>query len=204
MSAWECGNKTLSLVVDVIRSEEFQTKTGVPKTKKALMELLHSYNKWSLEERYEENEFMTKPRYQNIKVDEPQKWKSVGCYLYQCDYIPYDKMPQLLIDLENWYQKTAEQYDEESKDYDWDIDTPIQWRNLIYPPEHFESVMIKRRIQGFFCIQGIDKDGFVTKALKKPQIPNKQYDPNIIKNGYGAAKWLKEHGYKIHEHSIYK
>lgn len=204
MSAWECGNVALSLVTDLIQSKEFEKWLTEPtvKSKFNLMNLLHSFNIWSLKERYGEDKFWEDidVEYIEMHVDPAQTYKTVGCYLYQCDYIPYEECPQLLKDLEQWYQDTHEEYYEEWDEYDWDIDAPYAWRNIIYPSEHFESVMFKRLLTGGVVLQGLGKDGWITGLTPTED----KIEMRNFSEGRVAIEWLKKHNYKIHEHSVIK
>ena len=89
MSAFLCGNKTLSCVVDVIKSPEFK-QHYYKENFNELMELdilqkLSYYNTRNLNYLYGEdidNKLYNKC-YKHLEVSDAQRHKSTACYLYQ-------------------------------------------------------------------------------------------------------------------------
>lgn len=130
MSCWLCGNRTLSLVVDVIKSDDFKdydTNNYAQKTNKELMDKLSELNTWSLDCRYgkSEDNKLDNINYKNMTVSPAQRHKSVRCYIYQtCEGIGNEDDP-LYKALDQWSQDTYPKYEAEEDECYWDIDNPI-------------------------------------------------------------------------------
>ena len=120
MSAWLCGNKTLSLCVDVIK----QYKLGgyEEKSNKELMNILSDLNTKSLNYRYGENDdhILENREYVKLDVEDGQKHKSVSCYLYQTCEDPENIKHPLFEALDSYREVYFEKY--VNGDYYWDID----------------------------------------------------------------------------------
>ena len=130
MSAWLCGNKTLSLCVDVIKSDEFEEYdiwNYRLEENSELMDLLSELNTKSLNCRYGEDEsHILKLRdYVNLDVSAAQRHKSVRCYLYQTCECPENQNHPLFESLEKWSMYTYSKYEIEHDKCEWDIDDPI-------------------------------------------------------------------------------
>lgn len=130
MSAWLCENKTLSLVVDIIKSDEFQAYDdecyGLKDTFE-LMCLLSNLNTKSLDCRYgySEDHILKNIRYIPLDVSDAQRHKSVRCYLYQtCECSENEEHP-LFKALEEWSDDTYDKFEPEHDKCEWDIDNPI-------------------------------------------------------------------------------
>lgn len=136
MSAWLCGNKTLSLVADVILSKEFQenydTKHDFALEKSSLVNLLSYLNTKSLNARYGENKelnVLEDIEYVLLDVGKAQKHKSVRCYLYQtCESDECCEHPLFQL-LEQWSEDNYEKYSFLHKYCEWDMDSPILTEN---------------------------------------------------------------------------
>lgn len=129
MSAWLCGNGTLSLVVDVIKSDgfnEYDTEGYSNKSNEELIGILSDLNTKSLNCRYGQSEdnILQNRKYLSIDVGEGQRHKSVTCYLYQtCECIDIVEHP-LFKALDKWRMDAWENDDGSivHGDYYWDID----------------------------------------------------------------------------------
>lgn len=127
MSAWLCGNKTLSLCVDVIRRDDFKEfdECGYAcKDDDELISLLSFLNTKSLNCRYgESDEHILKDRgYVSLSVDDGQRYKSVHCYLYQtCECNDVCEHP-LFKGLEGWCDVHDDEFEKDWGKYQWDID----------------------------------------------------------------------------------
>lgn len=130
MSAWLCGNKTLSLVTDIIKSEEFQKYDldGYNLLNNSeLMGILSDLNTKSLNCRYgySEDNILKDISYIPLEVSDSQKHKSVRCYLYQtCECLENEEHP-LFIALDKWSEDNYDKYEAEHSLCEWDIDNPI-------------------------------------------------------------------------------
>ena len=132
MSAWLCGNKTLSLVVDTIKSSEFEDNYDMNNSsgldKQTLMRKLSQMNTESLNYRYgqDPDNYLENIRYERQFVIPAQKHKSVGCYLYQTCEDPEVKETPLFKALDKWWEDHYEDFTEQEKDNcHWDIDHPL-------------------------------------------------------------------------------
>lgn len=123
MSAWLCGNGTLSLCVDVLKSmDEY-----VDEEELVLLNRLSDLNTKSLICRYgkREHQILKDRMYISLDVDDGQRYKSVCCYIYQtceCDS-NYDE--PLFKSLVEWSDENEECFESLSDDYFWDIDNHI-------------------------------------------------------------------------------
>ena len=132
MSAWLCGNKTLSLCVDVIKSEEFKKydtdEVYSSMQSLELVELLSDLNTKSLNCRYGVNKKMnvlSNKQYIPLNVSDAQKHKSVRCYLYQtCESEECCQHPLFKL-LKEWSEDVYEKYSPFHKECEWDMDTPL-------------------------------------------------------------------------------
>lgn len=129
MSAWLCENKTLSLCVDVIKSDDFKlydVGNYGEKTEEELIQILTDLNTKSLNARYGESEYnvLKNPKYINLNVDDGQKHKSVACYTYQTCEAEYCREHPLFQSLEEW-ERANQQHEDYWDLYEWDIDNPI-------------------------------------------------------------------------------
>ena len=132
MSAWLCGNKTLSLCVDVIKSDEFKKEFDVngEYCERDVLELLYelSYlNTKSLDARYgvSEDNILKDKEYVSLNVDDGQRYKSVCCYLYQtCESEESCNDPLFQL-LDYWCEDKRKVFEEVVDNYYWDIDCPI-------------------------------------------------------------------------------
>lgn len=131
MSAWLCGNKTLSLVVDVIQSGEFiegyDDAEFHNRTEHELINILSDLNTQSLDCRYGkyEGHILQNREYIKLDVDDGQRYKSVGCYLYQtCECSEIVESP-LFKALDDWYNDNTPEFEDKWDQYHWDIDNPI-------------------------------------------------------------------------------
>lgn len=132
MSAWLCGNKTLSLCVDVIKSDEYKEKYDLEKkySDKDPLEILtelSNLNTKSLNCRYgfHESNILKDKKYIPLSVDEGQKYKSVHCYLYQTCECKENYEHPLFKGLTDWCEDNFEKYEFERDNYYWDIDNPL-------------------------------------------------------------------------------
>lgn len=119
MSAWLCGNKTLSLCVDVLKEEK-----GYSEDCQVLLEELSELNTRSLDCRYGKSvqHILSDKEYVCLDVDDGQKYKSVCCYLYQtceCD-ANYDD--SLFKSLEDYVNENEDEFEAVYDVYEWDID----------------------------------------------------------------------------------
>ena len=116
MSAWLCGNGTLSLCVDVIKRadfQEFDVENYADKSNEELIEILSELNTKSLDCRYGKSEthILQHREYVSINVTDGQRFKSVGCYTYQTCECPANENHPLFKALENWYIAHEEEFD---------------------------------------------------------------------------------------------
>ena len=130
MSAWLCGNLTLSCVVDVIKSEEFKWNYDPAdwsyKSKEELINYLSDLNTQSLNCRYGESptHILEDRHYCPTNVSEAQKHKSVACYNYQtCECWHIEELP-IFVALENWVSDNREKFEAEWDQCHWDLDNP--------------------------------------------------------------------------------
>ena len=129
MSAWLCENGTLSLVVDVIKSDsfkEYDVENYADKNNKELVDILSDLNTKSLNCRYgkSEDNILQNREYINLNVEEGQKYKSVCCYLYQtCECLDIVEHP-LFSALDEWRMDNR-QYEDYKGLYHWDIDRMV-------------------------------------------------------------------------------
>ena len=130
MSAWLCRKGTLSLVVDVIKSDDFKeySQEYQSKSKDELIEVLADLNTKSLDYRYGESEYhvLQDRTYISLDVEPGQRHKSVGCYTYQTCEDPANDEHPLFAALEKWYADNDEKYDAIWDQYEWDIDRAIE------------------------------------------------------------------------------
>lgn len=130
MSAWLCRNGTLSLCVDVIKSDDFKeySQEYQSKSKDELIEILADLNTKSLDARYGESEYhiLKNPQYIGLDVEDGQKHKSVACYTYQTCESDYCCEHPLFIALEKWWADTEDEYDSIWDQYAWDIDRELE------------------------------------------------------------------------------
>ena len=138
MSAWLCGNKTLSLVVDVIKSEEFRENYDLDNSsqldKDELMGKLSLMNTMSLNHRYGESDEhkLEDIKYEELDVSSCQRHKSVCCYLYQTCEDPDVYDSNLYKALDWWAENHYDDFSiDESLICHWDIDNPIPETRLI-------------------------------------------------------------------------
>lgn len=146
MSAWLCENKLLSIVVDVIKSNEFRNNYDTnhkycDKDELELLNQLSDINTGNLHYLYSsfpseiEERIMNNREYVPIDVNEYQKHKSVCSFIYQsCDYIDYDKLDDddLFNLLLKWRDSHINYEDNvEWEKAEWDIDNPIGASNNI-------------------------------------------------------------------------
>lgn len=132
MSAWLCGNKTLSLVVDAIKSSEFKdnydTDGSSLQDNDELMKRLSLMNSASLDYRYgkDEDNYLKNIKYERMIVVPAQMHKSVCCYLYQTCEDPQVVESSLFKALDEWANDHYDDYTEMERDKcHWDIDNPI-------------------------------------------------------------------------------
>ena len=128
MSAWLVGNNTLSLCVDVIKSDDFKpydTGNYAAKSKEELIDILSDLNTKSLNCRYGENpsHILKNRGYTPLDVEDGQRHKSVACYLYQTCECPEIVKHSLFDSLLKWEEDNFEKY--LNGNYQWDIDNPI-------------------------------------------------------------------------------
>lgn len=129
MSAWLCGNLTLSACVEIIKSDDFQfydDGTYSDKSNSELMDILSDLNTKSLNCRYgkSRNHILEERHYCPLNVDDGQRYKSVSCYLYQtCECQENEEHP-LFKALENWVEDNEDNYDSVWMEYYWDLDNP--------------------------------------------------------------------------------
>ena len=129
MSAWLCENGTLSLVVDVIKSDsfkEYDVENYADKNNKELVDILSDLNTKSLNCRYgkSEDNILQNREYINLNVEDGQKYKSVCCYLYQtCECLDIVEHP-LFSALDEWRMNNR-QYEDYKGLYHWDIDRMV-------------------------------------------------------------------------------
>lgn len=135
MSAWLCGNKTLSLVVDVIKSDSFKKYDDNMFQyidNEELIDILSELNTMSLNCRYgkHDSNILHDREYVKLNVDDGQRFKSVSCWLYQSGecYNSYDD--DLYQALEAWCDDNELKYNENYDEYEWDIDNPIDRKKL--------------------------------------------------------------------------
>lgn len=138
MSAWLCENKTLSLVVDIIKSSEFKDKYDLDGSsdmdEETLMMKLSRMNSKSLNYRYghEKDNYLKDIKYVKQLVVPAQKHKSVCCYLYQTCEDPEVKETPLFRALDKWSEDHYEDFTEQEKDNcHWDIDHPLPKRRTV-------------------------------------------------------------------------
>ena len=136
MSAWLCGNKTLSLVVDTIKTEEFQKNYdykgkdsfGFEATEETdeleLLKHLSELNSFNLDRLYgmDDDNHSNDFKYIKQDVSEAQRHMSVCCYIYQTsDYEDMYNSP-LFNALKKWRDDNYEKYDHWHDTCKWDID----------------------------------------------------------------------------------
>ncbi len=136
MSAWLCENKTLSLVVDVIKSDSFRKYYDVDgkyynKSENELVRLLSDINVKNLTYLYdsfpceEEVEIMENREYIKQDVSNAQRHMSVCSFIYQsCDCDDNEKNDLYML-LRKWREDYYEIYGDDHKCCAWDIDNPI-------------------------------------------------------------------------------
>ena len=127
MSAWLCGNKTLSLCVDVIKSDEFKEKYCTGYEDEDAFEILKELaylNTLSLNSRYGNRggHILVDKQYLPLEVDDGQKYKSVCCYLYQTCECQDNYNHPLFKALNDWSNENEKKYEKEWDKYSWDID----------------------------------------------------------------------------------
>ena len=131
MSAWLCRNKTLSLCVDVIKSDDFQAydeHNYSQKSNEELIQILTDLNTESLTYLYGENDeycVLKNPEYIKLDVEDGQKHKSVACYTYQTCESPFCREHPLFQALEKWEADNLPLYETSWDLYEWDIDSPL-------------------------------------------------------------------------------
>jgi len=130
MSAWLCHNKTLSCVVDVIKSDDFKEydkENYAEKSNEELINILSDLNTKSLNCRYGENEYhiLQDREYIKLDVDDGQRYKSLSCYTYQTCECPENNNHPLFHALESWEIDNESKYETVWSQYHWDIDNPI-------------------------------------------------------------------------------
>lgn len=129
MSAWLCRKATLSLVVDVIKSDDFKeydVDGYANKSKDDLIEILADLNTKSLNCRYGKSPYhiLKNREYINLNVDEGQRHKSVACYLYQTCECEEILEHSLFKALSKWNGDGRGKYEPTWSQYHWDIDDP--------------------------------------------------------------------------------
>lgn len=132
MSAWLCGNGTLSLVADVIKSAEFAEKYD-PNTLWSyrepidLVQKLSSYNSENLDYLYgtDSDNYENNLEYVELNVSDAQKHKSVACYLYQTTDLPYNRDILLLQSLRKWVEDHRAEFEPWWDTVEWDIDRSL-------------------------------------------------------------------------------
>lgn len=133
MSAWLCGNKTLSLCVDIIKSEGFTDYDEDDYQSKSELELLNelsSLNTNSLNCRYgkRQSNILQDREYIPLDVEDGQRYKSVACYLYQTCECNKNYHHPLFRGLNRWRNDNEVRYEELWDKYHWDIDNPAPRR----------------------------------------------------------------------------
>lgn len=128
MSAWLCGNLTLSCCVDVIK--KYMLGAYYEKTEEELIDILADLNTQSLNCRYGERmgNILENREYIKLDVSDAQKYKSVRCYLYQtCECKETVEHP-LFKALHHFTEEYLMEFDKEWDNCHWDIDNPIPRR----------------------------------------------------------------------------
>lgn len=130
MSAWLCGNKTLSCVVDIIQSNDFKKNYDIAneycnKEKNELIDILSDLNTKSLNCRYgaSEDNVLKDRKYVYLNVPIGQKFKSVSCYLYQTCECEDNLSNPLFHLLEKWSDDRFDLFECDWDKYEWDIDS---------------------------------------------------------------------------------
>ena len=122
MSCWICGNKTLSIVTDVVKEisdKDYDTNE--------LMTELSRLNIKNVEQYYGHNDcghtdVITGTEYEHLDVKDAQKHKSVCCYLYQTTNYVEDPLLKLL---EKWADDNRHIYEPYWDLHKWDIDSHL-------------------------------------------------------------------------------
>lgn len=136
MSAWLCENKTLSLVVDTIKSDEFKENynykgkdslgfdaDGVEDNEELLIHL-STLNSFNLDCLYgmDDDNHLDEVKYIKQDVSDAQRHMSVCCYIYQTsDYEDMYNSP-LFKALKQWRDDNYAKYDHWQDTCKWDID----------------------------------------------------------------------------------
>ena len=137
MSAWLCEDMLLSVVVDVIKSEDFRRNYDVDGvysdlSEDVLMGLLSEINANNLRYLYDSfpNDFEQRVLecrgYVGLSVSDFQRHKCVASFVYQsCDFSGNEDIPLfgLLIKWRDDYDSLR--HSSEWDDAEWDIDNPM-------------------------------------------------------------------------------
>lgn len=137
MSAWLCENKLLSIVVDVVKSEDFRNNYDVngdysDLSEGELLDLLSEINVNNLRYLYDsfpddyEQGILDNREYVRLSVSDFQRHKSVASFVYQsCDFSGNEDIPLfcLLVKWRDDYDGLV--YSSEWDEAEWDIDNPI-------------------------------------------------------------------------------
>lgn len=137
MSAWLCEDKLLSIVVDVVKSEDFRNNYDVDGdysdlSESELMDLLSKINVNNLHYLYDsfpndyERSVLEGRRYVGLGVSDFQRHKCVASFVYQsCDFEGNMDIPlfKLLVKWRDDYDgfRCSPEWDAA----EWDIDNPI-------------------------------------------------------------------------------
>ena len=125
MSAWLCGNLTLSCCVDVIK--EYRLGKYYEKSKEELIDILSDLNTKSLNCRYGVSRYhiLENRKYISLDVSDAQKYMSVRCYLYQtCECEENEEHP-LFKALQEYVEENLK-YENERDNCHWDLDDHYQ------------------------------------------------------------------------------
>lgn len=129
MSAWKCGPKTLSIVADVIKSEEFAVEYDKDnlfsyREPSDLVQKLEALNNENLNYLYGDN-YGLEAKYEKIDVSPAQSVKTVCCYLYQsCEWCE-DNNATLYNLLDKWAEDNRGKYVDEWFNLIWDYDEAL-------------------------------------------------------------------------------
>ena len=136
MSAWLCENGTLSLVVDVIKSDSFRKYYDVnreycDKSEEELIHLLSDINTTNLHYLYEsfpsgvEQSIMDNLGYVELDVSNAQRHMSVCSFIYQSCDCDENSGNMLYLLLRKWREDYYKIYSDEHDTCEWDIDCPL-------------------------------------------------------------------------------
>lgn len=133
MCAWLCGNKTLSVVVDLVLSSDFQNDYDVDhvyrdKMPLDLLGILSWWNNRKLDELYGKDKYhkLYNKKYIQLDVSDVQVHKSVCCYVYQTCGCRANDDELLFQLLKNWCDDHFDEYEESWETAEWNLDSPVK------------------------------------------------------------------------------